>query len=117
MSVGVINTRKELIDGGHKTHPAQNGQGGQTPGKGGVPGHIVSQAKLGNQADGVMRFGDTGIQNTVGELPGANGAQFIGELIQDPHPNPQRRPFTRFSVMVNNSCADAVSNHISNRPF
>ena len=43
--------------------------------------------------------GKTGNHMMVGALPGASGAQLIGKLIHDPHPNPQESPSKKSCII------------------
>lgn len=71
----------------------------------------VSAEKIGSPVDGVRS--PSGIPKIDGVLPGASGAQFIGKLIHEPHPNPQESPSARFWAMSPISLADWDESPIS----
>ena len=115
VSVGVTYTRRKF-EGAHvpRFHPAEGAQQvgpgtnpsgdiGYTVGiqHGTVP-HImgipVSALKTGIPDEGVIPLILRGIPKSVGELPGASGAQLSGELRHPPHPNPQESQSKRFCV-------------------
>lgn len=58
---------------------------------------LVSAANIGSPS---LTFNPSpnNFPNITGSDPGARGAQFIGKLIQEPHPNQQARPSSRFCV-------------------
>jgi hypothetical protein len=114
VSVGVQKIRNVLTEGGPIIHHAPNEHGGHTPGKGGVPGQIVNPANMGIPDKGVIFVGINGIPNSVGELPGARGAQFRGKFRQDPPPNPHESPSRRFCVISITEFTAPSSNQILN---
>lgn len=58
----------------------------------------VRAENIGNPAEGLIHCMFKGIPKMEGELPGASGAQFRGELRHPPPPNPHESPSRRFWV-------------------
>lgn len=74
----------------------------------------VSALNIGNQADGLIHFIESGIPKMLSEFPGASGAQFRGLLRHPPPPNPQASPSIRFCAILVMSATDRSSNPILN---
>jgi hypothetical protein len=78
-------------------------------------GNPVNPLKIGIHVLGVSPA--SGIPNTVGELPGASGAQLIGKLIHDPPPNPHARPLKISDAILSIRLVVALSNPMENAPL
>ncbi len=115
--VGVTYIRIKLV--GAQVQSIPHADGGQHAGQGiyprGETGHAagiqqgtkphiicsqVNAEKVGNPADGDIKFGITGNPSIDGELHGARGAQLRGKLIHHPPPNQHERPSRRSCVAL-----------------
>lgn len=60
----------------------------------------------------MIRPSPNNLPNITGSDHGARGAQFIGKLIHEPHPNQHARPSRRFCVASRIASSDSESNQI-----
>jgi hypothetical protein len=105
------------FDTGQVLSGQESGETGQTIGTGTQTGPTcigspVKALNIGSPVDGERLW--SGLPKIERLLPGASGAQLIGKLIHDHHPNPHERPSRRFCVASIIESVAASSNQILN---